>query len=492
MSASCVTQLDPTLVTLHREWSAILATMHTYLHGASETDTRDYTATIKASTQRRMLDFNSLSIKLRDQNVSRADMIFVLQCYAINCRFPTARTSAILTDVNEISAQLCITGSRHTAYSRQRSIDVDDTSPLLHQTASWLVQFGSTDSSILTRALDAIGKLTTSPSTTTHMKALMALPHTGVPIKDSVRMDESDSNSLRVFALQDNDVEMEPDIAEEEDIETSEQKGDYWLVETPIILKAILSFASRIFHQVSLEQHTFALFSIASDDPYVYPPVALTNLRSLVMARCATTAGDSFVPKFREAVHRWCLPMGTLSLRYRSNITQFQQSSAANMMEQELGMDTSQALYNIINVPLTSIASNDNHELYDILTFFTLSTLIENRCGADFASCVLMSYDLTARHSILQKTVESHEARRPLIVSIMQKTWIHDQGMWYRCNSLIDASLKWLIMMKYAYKLTDVSTKAPRYNNKLKEKSLNRVSDSIIGDNLHTLLPSWN
>lgn len=489
MSASCVTILDPILVALHVEWSTILAVMHAYLHSALDKDTRDYTPNVTESTQRRLLEFNKLNARIPDRDISRSDMIFVLGCYAICCKLSSVRRMSILTDAADICAQLCVIGSRHTASSRARSIDVDSTMHLLHQTASWLVQFGSTDKSSLTRALDSAGKMCVAPSVAKELRDLMILPSASIPIVDSVR-DQADATSLQVFALQNNDVEMEDDVAKEEDKESQSQRGDFWMVETQLILHSIVSFASRIFHQISLEQYIFSLCVVAVDDPYTYPPAALTNLRSTVLSRCATTAGDSFVPLFREAVHRWCLPMGTLSIRYRRAITQFQQSSSATMMEQQLGMDTSQALYNVVNVPLVSIASNEQHELHDLLMFFTLGTLIENRCGVDFASCVVHSFDLAARHPLITKTIESHEARRPLIVSIMQKTWVHDQGLWYKCESLVDAILKWIVMIKYAYKITDAS-KASRYSNKLKNRNLTAISDLIIGGNLHTMVPSW-
>lgn len=496
MSASYSTKLDPALTTLHADWQTQLMTMHNFLIRATTDDVLNCDAAVKATSTCRMIDFNNQNVSLKNTHLSRADMMFVLECYNMNCSIASLRKMALITDAAEICARLCIIGSRHTRKSRMQPLDDAGTTHLLHLTASWIVQFGCLDDDVdeIMTMIAPLGGLTLAPSTKRELHELMVLPFTvkqqQKQVIDTIRREEVDQSPLRVFALKPSDDDMMDEIADEEIADEDAFKGSYWIVETPAVITRIISFASRVFHQVTLEQYVMSLYPIAAVDPFVYPPAALNNLQTLVMSRCTTAAGDTFVAKFREAVHRWSLPMGTMSVRYRSVVTQFQQSSPANLMEQELGMDTSQALYSIVNVPLTSIAGDANHDLHDILSFFTLGTLIENRSNVDFPSCVIMSCDLDTRHSVLAKLTESHEARRPIIVDMMQKMWLHDQGRLYACKSMTDAILKWLIMIKYAWKTND-GTKVPRYCNRLKAKSIASISDEVLGAGLHTLLPAW-
>lgn len=495
MSSSFSTVLDAKLVALHSEWQSLLMTMHNFLLRATDGDVMNYDDATKSTSTCRMIDFNNQNTSLKHVDISRADMMFVIECYNLNCSIANVRRMALITDAAEICARLCIIGCRHTRKARMQPIDVASTDALLHMSASWIVQFGSIDSDVdATMELIApLGRMALAPSTKDELHQLMAMPHNTTPqqaIADSIRRNEIDQSPLRVFALETGDPDMEDDTTEKEKFDDDEQKGNYWAIEQPVVMSRIISLASRVFHQIKLEQYVSSLYPIAMDDPYAYPPAALVNLKALVMSRCMTTAGDAFVPCFREVVHRWCLPMGTLSVQYRSTVTQFQQSSAANWMEQELGMDTSQALYNIINVPLESIASKDAHELNDMLSFFTLGTLIENRCTIDLASCTIMACDLVVKHAQLAKTIDSHEARRPIIVCLLQQVWIHDQGMLYACKSMTDALLKWLVMMKYAWKTNDAQ-KIPRYNNRLKGRNLTPISDDVIGVGLCTLVPTW-
>lgn len=501
MSASPTTQLDPALLLLHSEWHSLLMSMHGFLLSAKVDDVRDFAVDMKSTHDRRMIDFNNQSVRLNDKDISRADMMFVLQCYSICCRVPHVRKMAILTDVREISAKLCVLGCRHTTNTRNQPIDEQSITSLLYTTASWIVQFGSIPSSTLTETLTLVGhaKVALSPQTGEQLHNVMSMPHLNHlrsstekdQITDTIRRAEDEQSPLSVFALPPQDEEMNVEVSQEEDMEQSSQMGSYWLNDTQIAVVGLIPLASRVFHQISLEQHVMNLYPISqSIDPYVYPPVALANLHALVATRCATTAGDTFVPTFREAVHKYCLPMGSLSMRYRTVVTHFQQTACASLMERELGMDTTQALYNLLNVPLTDIASNAKHELHELLVFFTLGQLIENRCGVDFSSLVVMSCDLLTKHAILGVNVEAHEARRPRIVCIMQRVWLHEQGQWYKCDGLVDAALKLLMVMKTGWKHDD-ATKKVRYNNTYKGKCMASVCDAIIGTGLHVQLMPW-
>lgn len=495
--------IDPALLALHNEWHSLLSSMHNFLLRAGDTDTRDFTQDLTQTSVRRMSDFNVHSVRLKERDISRVDMMFVLQCYNICCMSPPVRMIAILTDAKEISAQLCLIGSRHTKHARAQSIDSDSVAELMHMCASWIVQYGSSDPEAVTDMLMSIGdKVTMRKSTAEKLDEYMNMPHLihlqtkehKQQIADSIKRREEEESPLAVFDLANKrDEEMNEEVTEEEDMDSNSQRGRYWLTCVPVIVVALLPMASRIFHQISLEQRVMSLYPIADVDPFVYPPAALVNLRSIVISRCTTSAGDQFVPKFREAVFKWSLPMGALSMRYRNLITQFQESDAANLSEDELGMDVAQAIYNMMNVPLNDIASDKSHELYDMLSFYTLVTIIENRCGIIFDPLIIMSCDLILKYDTLNELVECYEHRRPRIVCVMQRTWIHDQRRWYRCDGLVDAVLKLLVMMKFAWQLlpTEDASKASRYKNQYKSRSIKSISDELLGAGLFTQLPHW-
>lgn len=280
------------------------------------------------------------------------------------------------------------------------------------------------------------------------------------------------------------------------------------MTELPIILSNFIPMASRIYHQLHLEQYVMNAFAIAPahHDVFAYPPVALVNLKTIVIERCNTNAGDSFLPLFAEFIYRWFLPMGASSMKYRSVHTETRKTTAVQLMEYELGMDVSQALYVLVNnTPLADIINHPEHELHQLLILYTFHHLMEQMCGVHFFDeFMIMSSELSMKHEQLRATHEYHARRRPRVVFIQQQVYVHDQLRWYKCVDMVDALLKFITMMRKVCQIGDdigdvkednitTNTSTPIYHCKAAKnsKSIDALCERILGSRLYVDLLPW-
>jgi hypothetical protein len=191
-------------------------------------------------------------------------------------------------------------------------------------------------------------------------------------------------------------------------------------------------------------------------------------------------------------VHKCYLPAGALSMRYRSLMTRSDQTSYTQLMERELGMDTAQAIFNLLSTKPALILADPAHELRELLVFFTVHYLMEHMCAVDFLGAfVLQACDLLAGHAALARTHELHARRRPRLVFLQQRVWLHDQGRLHACGGAVDAALRFMMMMRKAWKTGDAE-RAPIYNSAYGAKSIAPLSDAVLGAPVLVDLLNWS
>lgn len=502
------------------QWTELMKDMHRNLFQQQQTHSviaRDYSTkpAFQAAKTRRLRENVQLNRRLDAWDWSRGDQLYAMECYQRVCAEPAIVELALLTDVLQLSARVCLLGCRHTPMSRARSLKPADTRALELMVASWAVQFGSHTPDELTAELKLFPPPRVSRAIQQQLADVMDMEHLNSLLSEKDKKERAERRELqinedaaRAKALATGDEQLEALYQEEEDIEESSSKGDYWLTDLPICIVGLLPTAARIFHELDAQRLIVSRFPHVPDhiqSASNYLPSARDRLIALVKNRCATSAGDSFVPNFRDFVYLWYMPLGTLQQRHRSEQTSMVESSPAETLGEELGNEVAQAIFTLASVPALAIIEDPAHELYELLVFYTLDYLMRHECGVSVISdFTIQPSELSTRLADLDVTMRYRKPRRPYILFPMHRVVIQDQGRLYTSSGLIDAGLRWLMIMRYAECINDgdinamdidnAQRKQPLYNDAHGNGrlSIKRFSDLILADPKPVSADAWS
>lgn len=472
--------------------------------------------------------FEKLSLKGTEQRLSRTDVLFSLQCYELFCTQPEIRRLSSATDVASLAAQLCLLACRHLPGAANRSIDPTVVDRLRRDVACWVVRFGSIPSdqliSALTQSTDSESRMQLSDSVCRRLVDAMFVPHLDSTLTRQELANRSERKVLEAAdkaAKEHGRLGADPSLIEEyqieEDLEASSQRGHLWLIdapdrvtlsELPVILNGFVPLASRIFHQIDTQIYILSIYPRAPLDVYDvfnYTPAARERLIERAVARCQLQSSDTFARDFRMFALGWYLPMGATLECERSIETRGERRPTEEVFSNEIGFDPTQAIGNMLRRPLGEIAKNPQHEMYEILIFYAFASLFCTDSSVDFLRhyCVL-PVDMGRASTLKRLRAKTCEVgfmpRRPVLIQLLGDMYIHDQGVLFKCQGVIDALLRFLMIMRKAWCMNPrgvqrIDRNKAYYNNIAgvvgAKQSIAGFSNDILGEPLAVDLPTW-
>ena len=430
---------------------------------------RDFRSDLEDARAAWLWEFEQLNERLPERDWSRTDTLFIYLCYEQILSDPLRLLrKAALGDVLELSARVCILGCRHTPKSRSQDLSEDAIRDVFVSVASWAVQFGSYSYQELMVDLETVFPHPPSGAICEALHELMDVGHLvhlfskvelaqrrerqDLERQERIRKIRKESNLPSLDETDPDDLEeVEELYQEEEDIEESSARGDYWLVDLQICLVGLIPTASRVFRDLTIQQHVLRDFKFATEEEHQrmeYLPSARKNLMQQVAKKCQEVAGGTFRNRFREFVYYWMLPLGSIEQIVRAEgDTANRNKQSSQVVIQELGVEVTEALSKLLDDKLSIIIANPQHELHQLLILFASAQLIQSETSVSFLQeCVVQPHELAHRFKEVRATEVKLRPRQPFLLFPLQQTVIQSQGRLYQCKAgdSLDAVLRYL------------------------------------------------
>jgi hypothetical protein len=397
-------------------------------------------------------DFEDNCMEL--EGISVTDTLFVCRCLLMCCKDPDIRPMSSLYDIHELYVRLQVLGSNHTRAQFERPIEHREVEMLEKRIAS-LVVF------VLCDGTDAVlaqlpGSLPLiDPKLKEQLEALKTVPYIKVVDPSEVQLSEKrilelkEEKAEKLRKENNSSLASEPLIAEE----LSVNEGLFWHADKKSVVSNFVPFASLILRNYYVDHEIWKQFPERSiNDQHFYTKADVAHMKQWFRDKCEFDYADDFVKRFRDMVFDHWLPIGACQIRLRDSATKYDVSNPLNLLEEQLGVDSTTSLASYARERAMHISKDEKHQVYEFLLLSQFSYMMQHMFKTEFTRDYYITPTRIFRwRGRLKELLTYMKPRRPIVLRL-KRTWlIHDAGEWITCESLLDALLKWMMLIQNKY-----------------------------------------
>lgn len=370
------------------------------------------------------------------------DMLFVARCFVMCCNFPRCREMSSFTDIHELYTRVQLAGCNHTRAKFEKQISHAEMVTLEQRCASLVVY--CLQANTVEQLLKQLGTRPL-PDIDDHLQDEMTplrkvpdlIPPTAAELAAEAEQEEEErkrqknnERRMRMDAQRIKDAEEEKGEIEEEDqgVQLDVNEGQYWHSDKGTVIKDFTRMASRIFRNYWLQWGIFNKYPIRPIEHQPrYDPQALEHFNNWLADSTKRKANDGSDKEFHNMVFEFWMPDGGRQELMRSFETKFDFLPSINLLEKQLGVDSTTAIARMARTIPSEIIADPKHDLYDFTVIAQFNYHMEHETEVEFVkNYVIMPGDLNKLRARLDCEKTWGLPRRPILLRIMRGWYIHD------------------------------------------------------------------
>jgi hypothetical protein len=386
-----------------------------------------------------------------EKGVSVSDSFFVARCYLQCLKEIPTREIAVLDDIHDVFSRLQLLGCQHTRRCFERKDSHRDVLLLEKRVACIIVYELTTDPKVVITERMVDGLLPLDELLDAAIKPLRQVPDTHANVQQALTVAEQEKKQ--------HELDHEKELEEEGVIvlppvpygEYDVNEGSYWHSDKTTVVRSFVSTAARILCNYWLEKRIFDSYRICANPPH-YSQRAKDNFVAWFQKKCKNNYNDDSSKQYRDMVAEYWCPVGTHKEAKRYLSTKHDLHAPLTLLEQQLGVDSSNSLLNMARTKTSEVCKDPAHEVYEFLLLSVFCHQMQHRVKTLFVEDYMIRPGrLSEWYKRLECLKTWGQARRPLLLRILRSWMIHDGKEWILCTDLTDALMKLqtLLIQKY-------------------------------------------
>lgn len=345
----------------------------------------------------------------------------------------------------QLMALLAVHSSRHgVAFECPFAFDKQDYEHMLQCVAPFVVKHLGAGPTLLRMQMQKMQEDEHRPLQGLRIKDAIELPPPELARREDLELER---HWLALQIEYDNDPEAKLKILD------SDVAGFLFRMDTEHCSEMLLSVASRLFAQRTLEMQLLQDYPIALcriDDS------ELGKFQDWVALKGQAQLTDKFQVDIREFACEMMLPAGARMQSLRNPDTRNQTDSAQTMLLAELGMNiVEQINLQFLHMRFDLLAGNTEHAFYSLFVLSFVDYWFKQHMRIAWLETFFVSSSKfvfkTARDSLVQQannTGWSITPRRPRISFFCERWMVFHNRMWIQCPSAAHAVVQWLRLVQ--------------------------------------------
>ena len=187
------------------------------------------------------------------------------------------------------------------------------------------------------------------------------------------------------------------------------------------------------------------------NEAYTRHTKALTETLSTMAVY--TSQSDTFRKGFSSLVYETMLPLGSRMEQFRSHSSMYRRVEASVLFQDELGLGNQTYMHWLVtsHKPHEIISKHQHsHPLYPHACLSLMVYLLFQKHRVHFYDHYFInSTQLYSRFEThLMNSRVNHRERRPVIVSLKRRWWVHHRGQLIETHGLFDALVMWCVLLR--------------------------------------------
>lgn len=381
---------------------------------------------------------NFYQLNIDDKGLSRADVLFIVLCFLMACdRGSEMGELQPLKSLKCLYNRVVMFSCNHNCQAKMAFPTTSEIRNLENDACGFIVQhFYSTQHHV-----ENCSRLIQDTKYERHLEETKNKP------TYEHKMFEFDELPQDLRVLKQN-------LFTQDETKPNSNLGWLWQQSGIQMLTTFVPLCSRVFSHLYRERRLLQAWPLRQLP--AIPRVAVDRLQKWLVAQASIEAEDEMRPKFIELVHELQIPMGARLQTTRRLVTRDDHDNAVNVLERELGYDTTFRLSEMAKTKPEHIAGNPKHDHYEALLLTVWDArLVQNKKTQFIADYFVLPTALPIlkqlKHKQFSQTVECGQARRPLLIFLRRKWMLHFKESWYQCDSCTEALLGWVRFVVEAY-----------------------------------------